>query len=204
MINGSKITLRGLEVNDVDELISFWNNIEFMNYSGRIFPQSREELVNWIQTGWKFRQEGSVYVFAIIENGNNQYIGNVQLKVVNKISRRARVSIGIFKPDFLNKGLGTEALRLLVNYGFESLNLRSIELRVFENNKRALTTYEKLGFKLMGRRREADFVDGEYLDDLLMDILIEEWEKGRDNLKTHKSISKETSEVIQGRKCHEE
>jgi RimJ/RimL family protein N-acetyltransferase len=204
MIYGSKITLRGLEVNDVDELISYWNNIEFMNYSGRIFPQSREELVNWIQTGWKFRQEGSIFVFAIIENVNNQYIGNVELKMVNKISRRARVSIGIFNTNFLNKGLGTEALRLLVNYGFESLNLRSIELRVFENNKRAITSYEKLCFKLMGRRREADFVDGEYLDDFLMDILIEEWEEGRDNLKTHKGIGKETSEVIQGRKCHEE
>jgi RimJ/RimL family protein N-acetyltransferase len=75
-----------------------------------------------------------------------------------------------------NKGLGTEAMQLLLKHGFETLNLHRIYLRVFANNPRAIRSYEKAGFVVDGRLREAHFADGVYIDDLLMSVLRPEWQ----------------------------
>jgi len=175
MIIGNNTFLRGLVLDDVEALFNYWNNKDFMNYSGRINTHSKEELKNWIQTTWKEREQKKAFTFAIIEVNDKEIIGTIRLKIVNMISRRADISIGIFNPIFRDKGLGTESLKLLIDFAFNTMNFLSLELKVFTNNKRAISCYEKLGFKKVGVRRKADFVDGKYLDDLVMDLLIEEW-----------------------------
>jgi len=176
---GNNTFLRGLVLDDVDELFNYWNNKDFMNYSGRINPYSKEELINWIQATWKEREEKKAFTFAIIKINDKVIIGTIRLKIVNIISRRADISIGIFNPIFRDKGLGTESLKLLIDFAFNTMNFLSLELKVFTKNKRAVSCYEKLGFKKVGVRRKADFVDGEYLDDLVMDLLIEEWKNDK-------------------------
>lgn len=175
MITGTRITLRGLELNDVKEFLRYSNKREFMNYSGRINTISLEEANDWIRQSWKDRREGKAYTFAIEMNKNRKYVGNLTIRILNNISQRADISIGIFNPKYRDMGIGTEALRLLITYGFKKLNLLSIELRVFANNKRAIASYEKLGFKKIGIRRKADYIEGEFIDDLMMDLLVEEW-----------------------------
>ncbi|UCE14636.1 MAG: GNAT family N-acetyltransferase [Candidatus Heimdallarchaeota archaeon] len=175
MIRGKSVTLRGLELGDVEELLLYWNNKNFMNYSGRVVPYSKEEGEDWVRQTWVERKRGKGYSYAIEENLQCKYIGNAQLRIINTISKRADISVGIFNPNFRNKGLGSEALHLLIEYAFNTLNLQSIELKVFAHNKRAITCYEKLGFKMIGCRRKADFIEGHYIDDLMMDILKEEW-----------------------------
>ena len=66
-------------------------------------------------------------------------------------------------------------MTLLIDYGFNTLNLLSLELKVFANNLRAIACYEKLGFKKIGYRRKADYIEGIFLDDLMMDLLVEDW-----------------------------
>ena len=175
MIEGKQVTLRGMEESDSSEMLLYWNNAEFLDYSGRTSPLTREELVEWIQETWKERKEEKSYTFGIVFNENSLPIGYIKLRVINRISRRGKVSIGIFNPSYRDKGLGTEALTLLVNFSFSSLNLLSLELNVFKNNPRAIASYSKIGFKNVGYRRKADYVNGEFLDDLVMDLLVEEW-----------------------------
>jgi RimJ/RimL family protein N-acetyltransferase len=139
---------------------------------------SQEEGKEWIRKTWEEREQGKAYTFGIIPNVEARYIGNVRLKILNNISRRADISIGIFNPEYRNKGIGTEALELIINFGFDKLNLLSMELKVFTNNERAIACYKKLGFKKIGYRRKADFIEGQFLDDLMMDLLVEEWKKG--------------------------
>ncbi len=179
MIVGKNITLRGLELSDVDELLVYWNNKQFMNYSGRITIMSQEEGQEWIRKTWEERKKGEVYTFGIITNVDKRYIGNIRLKILNNVSRRADMSIGIFNPEYRNKGMGSESLILLINFGFDTLNLLSMELRVFSNNSRAIAAYKKLGFREIGLRRKADFVEGRFLNDLMMDLLVEEWKTKR-------------------------
>ncbi|MFX1285882.1 MAG: GNAT family N-acetyltransferase [Promethearchaeota archaeon] len=179
MIIGKNVTLRGLELSDVNELLLYYNNKQFMNYFGRITIMSHEEGIEWIRKTWEERKKGEAYTFGIITNDNTKYIGNVRLKILNNVSRRADISIGIFNPKYRNKGLGTESLVLLINFGFDTLNLLSMELRVFSDNNRAIAVYKTLGFREIGLRRKADFVEGKFLDDLMMDLLIEEWRPKR-------------------------
>ncbi len=175
MIEGKRVTLRGLEESDSAEMLPYWNKAEFLAYSGRTSPLTREELVAWIQGTWKERKEENSYTFGIVFNEKSLLIGYIKISVINRISRRGKLSIGIFNPSYRDKGLGTEALTLIVNFAFSTLNLLSLELNVFKNNPRAIASYSKIGFKKVGYRRKADFVNGEFLDDLVMDLLLEEW-----------------------------
>jgi RimJ/RimL family protein N-acetyltransferase len=74
------------------------------------------------------------------------------------------------------QGYGQEAVKLLLDYGFSLLNLNSVMLGTFSFNQRALRCYEKVGFKMIGRRRDARIIAGEKHDMILMDILAEEFE----------------------------
>ena len=177
MIEGKRVTLRGLEQSDSSEMLSYWNRKEFLDYSGRTSPLTREELVTWIQETWKEREKEKFFTFGIVYNENSLLIGFIKVRILNRISRRGKISIGIFNPSYRDMGLGTEALNLITNYSFSTLNLLSLELNVFNNNPRAIKAYSKIGFKKVGLRRKADYVNGEFLDDLVMDLLVEEWSK---------------------------
>ena len=85
-------------------------------------------------------------------------------------------TLGIFIGDDENRdrGLGTDTVRAVVKYGFETLNLHVIRLYVYSFNERAIKCYKKVGFKEQGRTREACFIDGKRYDEIIMDILKEE------------------------------
>lgn len=67
---------------------------------------------------------------------------------------------------------------MIIEYGFQYLNLNNIKLDVIEFNQRAIKCYEKCGFKLIGRRRKSEYVNGNYYDRISMDILREEAKTG--------------------------
>ncbi len=176
MIVGDRISLRGLKITDVPMFLPYWNEKEFMDYSGRTNPQTRDELERWIKKTWHARENNQSYTFGIVFRESDLVIGYISIKIKNSISKRAGLSIGTFIPEYRNKGLGSEAIKLTQDYCFNSLNLLSIELNVFTNNPRAISCYSKLGFQSIGIRRKADFVNNEFLDDLMMDLLVKEWE----------------------------
>lgn len=92
---------------------------------------------------------------------------------------RKGIDIFIAEKQYWNQGYGSEAVRMLLKHGFDTLNLNRIFLRVFEDNPRAIRAYEKVGFVHEGRLRKAKYRDGQYLDILLMSVLREEWKNSR-------------------------
>ena len=86
------------------------------------------------------------------------------------------LGIAIGEKEYWGQGYGTEATRLLVDYGFNLLNLNSIMLGAFVFNERAIACYKKVGFKEIGWRRQARIIGGQKYDVLLMDILAEEFQ----------------------------
>jgi len=175
MLEGTAVILRGLELDDVDELMQHWNNPEHRRNILNKSPQSRDEEIEWIKRGWQLRNEGKAYIFAIIYKETNLYIGHLGLEIKDQTSRRGSLGIVIFNTKFWNKGLGTEAMHLIVEYAFNVLNLHSVELELFANHPQAQHCYEKVGFKVVGKRREAYFNDGKYVNSLIMDLLRSEW-----------------------------
>ena len=75
------------------------------------------------------------------------------------------------------KGHGTDAIRILIRFIFEQMNINKIKLNVYEFNERAVRCYEKCGFKKEGRLRQEIFRDGKYYDQYIMSILKEEYYK---------------------------
>lgn len=115
-------------------------------------------------------------IFFIVSIKDDKLIGTVGLHNVNNIDRCATLGIFIGEKIGRNKGFGTEAIRLILEYGFKYLNLNNIKLDVLEFNERAQACYKKCGFKEYGRRRKSEFLYGKYYDRIEMDILAEEFE----------------------------
>lgn len=116
------------------------------------------------------------HVFSIVDAASDATIGRGLLFGVDHVNRTAMLGIVIGEKEYWGKGYGQEATRLLVEYGFGLLNLNSIMLGTFEFNARARHCYERVGFREIGRRRQARIVGGQKYDAILMDILAEEYE----------------------------
>ena len=104
-------------------------------------------------------------------------IGTVGLERINRIHRTATLGIFIGDKEFLSKGYGTESIRLILDYGFNYMNLHNIKLDLLSFNERALKCYKKCGFKEAGKIRENIFINGKYYDTISMDILDSEFKE---------------------------
>jgi RimJ/RimL family protein N-acetyltransferase len=104
-------------------------------------------------------------------------IGNCGVFGIELTHRSAELGIMIGDKSEWNKGYGAEAMTLLLRHCFETLNLNRAFLRVYEDNIRAVRSYEKAGFILEGRQRQAVYKNGKYEDVLFMSVLRSEWDK---------------------------
>ena len=116
------------------------------------------------------------HFFSIRSPGDNRLLGDINIDVINNWgSRDAFVGIGIYKREDWGKGYGTEAMQLILQFGFIELNLRRITLTVFEYNPRAIRSYEKCGFQVEGCMRGRIIKDNKRWDVLFMGILRDDW-----------------------------
>jgi RimJ/RimL family protein N-acetyltransferase len=115
-------------------------------------------------------------LFSIRTLDSDKLIGFVAFDGLNWTDRDSYVAIGIGEPDFWGRGYGSDAMRLMLRYGFNELNLHRVSLTVYAYNTRAIRSYEKCGFKHEGRIREFVLRDGRRSDMLHMGILRSEWD----------------------------
>jgi diamine N-acetyltransferase len=111
--------------------------------------------------------------FTIYDREDGAPLGTCSLMDIDHHHRRAR--FGIFLGERRAGGRGTEATRLTLDWGFNFLGLRNVLLEVFAWNAAAIRAYEKAGFKLIGRRRDAIFGHGRRWDEILMDAVADEF-----------------------------
>ncbi len=116
------------------------------------------------------------HYFNIVDLKTNKTIGRCMLFAIDQVDRRAMFGIAIGDKTYWDKGYGQEATQLLLDYGFNLLNLHNIMLGVYSFNQRAISCYRKIGFKEMGRRREARIICGKKYDVVLMDMLATEFQ----------------------------
>jgi len=93
------------------------------------------------------------------------------------LNRVATLGIMIGEKDYWDKGYGTDSIMTMLKFAFDTMGLHRIELRTYEVNKRAITCYRKCGFKDEGRRRKRSFYRNQYIDEVWMRMLREEWDK---------------------------
>ena len=112
--------------------------------------------------------------FAIILLSCGQLVGFGGLFDISR-AMTATLFVGIGERDVWSKGFGTEATRLICEFGFFFRNLHGIKVEVNGYNRRAIRVYEHLGFKLVGRVRGAIMLNGSRYDQVVMDLLRDEF-----------------------------
>ncbi|HPE69150.1 MAG TPA: GNAT family protein [Thermotogota bacterium] len=117
--------------------------------------------------------------FSIRSADGKELLGRCGLFAIDHVDRSAMCGIFVGNKDAWGKGIGFEAMQLLLDYAFHLLNLHSVMLGVFEFNQRALQLYRKLGFQEIGRRRQARIIGQKAYDVVLMDMLDEEFGPSR-------------------------
>jgi len=115
------------------------------------------------------------HVFSILEQQTGRLIGRCMLFGIDLVNRSSMLGIAIGEKDCWGQGYGSEALILLLDYAFNLLNLNNVMLGVFSFNQRAIHSYLKVGFREIGRRRQARVIAGQAYDVVFMDILAPEF-----------------------------
>ncbi len=170
-LEGSKVRLRRASAEDAEARFALGRDPEI----GRMFGVSQADVKPMTFEAAKQWAEGHAndpHAWMIEVNG--RLIGQIKLHSIHANDRRASMAIGIYDRTELNKGAGTEAIRLLLAHAFKELGLHRIAVRVLEYNERAIRAYVKCGFKIEGRERESAFVDGHWHDDVMMALLATE------------------------------
>jgi RimJ/RimL family protein N-acetyltransferase len=176
LFKGKLVRLAGIDPEEVSKSFAQWNrDSEFMRLLDTDPPHlhSSKAIKEWVEK--ELEKATDMYWFAIRTLEDDRLLGDITLSVINWGSREAFVGIAIGERGFWGQGYGTDAMQLILRYGFVELNLQRISLTVFEFNQRALRSYEKAGFQLEGRQRQFIQREGRRWDILYMGILCEEW-----------------------------
>ncbi len=171
---GERIYLSPVSMEDAEKYVEWFCDFKMtdgIGKSGNIMTVEAER--EWIEKTLKNNDLN----FAIVNLENDELIGNCGIENVSHQDRIGTVGIFIGDENNRSNGYGTEALKLLLDYGFNYLNLNNIMLTVKSFNERAIKCYQKVGFKEFGRRRESYFLNGKYYDDVHMDILASEFKQ---------------------------
>jgi len=175
IIYGKHVRLRAVEQEDVAKFHEWVNDPEVTRGLALYLPMSMAEEENWFASIAKRDPNEKPFAIEVHKGKNWRLIGNCNIFGIEYTNRSAELGIMIGDKSEWNKGYGSEVMALLLRHGFETLNLNRAYLRVYVDNIRAVCSYEKAGFVLEGRQREAVYRDGKYEDVLLMSVLSSEW-----------------------------
>jgi RimJ/RimL family protein N-acetyltransferase len=184
MIQGERIRLRRDERTDIPEFVKWLNDPEVRRYLSFMMPISMANEELWFENMLRLLAAEQPFAIEIRKTSYEkeaetwQMIGNCSFMDMDHTARSAEVGLFIGDKSCWNKGYGTEVMRLLLQFGFETLNLNRIFLRVDEHNKGGIRAYHKAGFVEEGRLRQAVYRDGEYFDFLIMSVIRSEWNSG--------------------------
>ena len=172
-LTGDNIYLSPISLDDVEQYAEMVNDIKvsvglgYLSYTNIIDFESEKEFLISVK-------KEKMFAVRLLEN--DELLGNIGFNSLDIINRNGALGVLIGNPKYQRKGYGTEALKLILDYGFSFLNLRNISLSVFEYNEAAYNLYKKAGFKEVGRLRKAVEIMGKTYDVIIMDMLKEEFQ----------------------------
>lgn len=165
---GEKVILRAVETADRDILKSLINDPEIEGQlGGKSFPVSDFTQENWIKS---LAQEQNVSRYMVVSRESNETAGTIIMNDIDYVNGNAQIHIKL-KPQFQGKGLGTDAIKLLVKYAFQELRLECIYAYIIDYNQASLKLVEACGFEIEGRLRKRIFKNGTFYDQYAVSIL---------------------------------
>lgn len=169
-LEGERIYLREVRPSDVNENYYRWmNDPEITQYlESRFYPNALESIQDFVKG--KLGDRESAF-FAIVLKDSDRHIGNIKIGPVNWIHRIADIGLMIGDKASWGKGYATEAIRLVTEYGFKTLNLHKITASCYASNQGSAKAFVKVGFFEEGVRKSHSFSYGKYEDVILLGII---------------------------------
>jgi len=176
MLKGKKINLRQVEEEDIDLFLKWFNDPEVTQYLATVLPVTRKEEEKWFE-GLSNFDESKKVVFSIELIEEKRLIGSCALNSIDLRNQTAEAGIMIGDKECWSKGYGTEVFKLLLDYGFNQLNLNRVGSAALSFNEKSIGLHEKLGFKKEGVKRKVWFRNGKFNDEIVFGLLREEYNK---------------------------
>ncbi|WP_152396052.1 GNAT family N-acetyltransferase [Paenibacillus guangzhouensis] len=171
-LTGQQVYLRPLNNEDTEVYYQLLHDADMLRLTGTQQHFTREQIERYIDSK---SQDSSSILLLIAETDTDEIVGDIALQDISSTNRSANLRIAISAARHQGRGYGSEAIRLLLDYGFGVQNLHRIELNVYAYNERAQHVYRKLGFQQEGIQRDAVFYNHQYHDAILMSMLEHEY-----------------------------
>lgn len=175
-LTGDTISLRPITEADLGERYRDWfNDTEVCQFnSHHRFPNYDEDMRRYYETTIKSHEN---LVLAICDKTNDLHVGNVSLQNIDTLNQSAEFAIIIGDKSYWGRGVGKEAMRLIVEHGFDQLNLHRIYCGTAEDNVGMQKLALALGFTEEGRARHELFKNGQFKDTIRYSLLRDEYQR---------------------------
>lgn len=165
-LKGKNIFLRALEPLDLDFLYELENNPKIWEISGTVTPYSKQVLRIYLDNAHRDIYDVKQLRLCICENPG-KLVGLIDLFEFDPKNRRAGLGIVVLQNEDRNKGVGSEAIQLLNQYAFETLNLHQLYANVASDNEASVHLFKKMGFEEVGVKKDWIFSLGGYKNEIL-------------------------------------
>lgn len=169
-LEGKSVRLRALTTDDVAFAVAFANDEDLRAYLRFDRPMSEATERAWIEA----LDDERDCVWLMEDAATGASVGLIGLHDLHWVARHAELGLGILRAQDRGRGVGAEAIRLVLAYAFDDLGLRRVHLRVLDDNP-AKRLYERLGFRHEGTLRAHMFKRGAPHDLHLYGLFAEEW-----------------------------
>lgn len=170
MIAGEHVILRAFERDDAERCYRWMNDPNIVRTLKSRYPIAFQNEIEWLERAMQVSVGDSERHFAIERKDDRTHIGNASIHEIEWVSRTAAFGLFIGEPSAWNRGFGGDAIRTLVRFAFEEMNLRKLRIGVFEYNERAKHVLEAQGFVQEGRLRQEFYREGTYHDIVILSI----------------------------------
>jgi ribosomal-protein-alanine N-acetyltransferase len=171
-IHLDQVVLRKPEPSDAAAMYRYRNNPDSTNYLAEHHRSfSMKDIEEWIE---RHRTMENEIVWTVADRQTNDCLGHAGLYQINQRVRCADAGIMLGDPATWGKHLGSAVLTAIVEFGFTQLNLNRVHGYIVAAHSRSLRMVERCGFKQEGVMRQAHYVDGQYMDLVMVGILRDE------------------------------
>jgi RimJ/RimL family protein N-acetyltransferase len=175
-LTGELCSLRGLDKDDASEKYLSWlqnPNVADLTYANQ-FPPTVSGLASWVD---QFQKSSNSAGFAVIAKDTDQHIGNATLNGINWVTRYADLGLMIGDPDYIDREVISDVWTSVINYAFGNLGLRRLFAGILTPATEYIEAINSLGFTKEGVWRQQSIVSGQYVDEELFGLLVDEWPK---------------------------
>jgi RimJ/RimL family protein N-acetyltransferase len=175
MIAGELIILRALESADLDRCYRWMNDPNIIRTLKSRYPIPFQQEAQWLEGA--VSPSSDQRHFAIERKDSRTHIGNASIHGIDWVSRTGAFGLFIGDPSSWNRGFGKDAIRALLRFAFDEMNLRKLRINIFDYNERAKHVLGSLGFVEEGKLAQEFYREGQYHDIVILSVFSDTFDR---------------------------